>query len=379
MAKRNSFGRVYRRRMLQPGGGRVESGPYWIEYYANGKQVRESSKSDKFKDAEALLLQRRLELTQGNYGAKDAQKTTIAELLDDLLDDFRTNQRSVAWAEIVDRHLRPALGQIRASQLTSKHIHSYIQQRQNEGVCTGTINRELGRLRRSFNLGMQAEPPRVTRVPRIPRLAENAPRTGFLEHTDYLELLHELPSHLKGLLAFGYYSGCRKGEVLSLHWEQIDVPNKVVRLRAQDTKTRQARLFSGPDELWQMIEMLRTERDLCWPECEHVFSRYGKPILDFRGAWEEASGRAGLVAANGRPKFQFHDLRRTAVRNMIRAGVPERVAMLISGHKTRSMLDRYNIVDERDFKNAGKRLEVYLAGIETPEVEKANKRDPRTN
>jgi integrase len=83
-------------------------------------------------------------------------------------------------------------------------------------------------------------------------------------------------------------------------------------------------------------------------------SKNGRPIKDFRGSWEKACESAGL------PGLLFHDLRRTAVRNMIRAGVPEKVAMEVSGHKTASMLWRYNIIDARDIKEAGRRTEQYL-------------------
>jgi integrase len=98
-----------------------------------------------------------------------------------------------------------------------------------------------------------------------------------------------------------------------------------------------------------------------------VFSRVGEPIKSFKNAWGRACKRAGLVDADGEPAKLFHDLRRTGVRNLIRAGVPERVAMMISGHKTRAVFDRYNIVSESDLKDAARRLGDYMAHKGAPE------------
>ena len=119
---------------------------------------------------------------------------------------------------------------------------------------------------------------------------------------------------------------------------------------------------------------VRTLRDEKYPACPWVFFREGQPILNFRKSWDTACEAAGLWdRAKKRPKRIFHDLRRTGVRNLIRAGVPEKVAMLISSHKTRSVFERYNIVDERDVIEAMGRLDAYTrerAGAEKAAKEK---------
>ena len=110
----------------------------------------------------------------------------------------------------------------------------------------------------------------------------------------------------------------------------------MVRLEPGETKNDEARTIPLAPDLYEMLEMLKIckeIRDQDFPESPWVFSRAGAPILGFRGAWETACKAAGFVNASGEPAKLFHDLRRTGVRNLIRAGVPERVAMTISGHR----------------------------------------------
>ena len=352
MSRKPQFGRIFRRKKKQPDGSHKELHVWHIEYYANGRQVRETSKSVHYSDAQALLRKRQAELHGGTHAGSLAERITVGQLLDDLKLDFEINQKSVEWLRYVDGHLRPVFGHLRASRVTSTHIQQYIQKRRAEGIANGTINRELGRLRRAFNLGKLATPPKVVNVPRIPKLEESAPRKGYFEHDAYLALMKELPDHLKPVLAFGYYTGCRKGEVLSLRWSQVDLKNRTIRLEPGETKNEEARVIPLGRDLYERITVQKQLRDEQWPECPNVFSRYGKPIRDFGGAWEEACKRTGLVDENGKPARLYHDLRRTGVRNLVRAGAPERVAMAISGHKTRAVFDRYNIVVERDLHEA---------------------------
>jgi integrase len=171
---------------------------------------------------------------------------------------------------------------------------------------------------------------------------------------------------LRPVVTFAYYTGWRKREILSLKWNQVDLAAKAVRLDPGTTKNREGRTIALDGELLEVIQGQWERRKVAEIPgqsptllCPYVFHREGKPIRDFRGAWETACGEAKLT---GR---LFHDFRRTAVRNMVRAGVPERVAMMVSGHKTRSVFDRYNIVSEEDLKEAARKTWAHVQEQET--------------
>jgi integrase len=171
-----------------------------------------------------------------------------------------------------------------------------------------------------------------------------------------LTLRDALPSYLKGFVTFAYKVGWRVSEIQGLTWSQVDLNHGIVRLEVGETKNAEGRTVYLDDELRQLFEAQYEARKRQKKLVPYVFPNKegdGK-IGDFRGAWKAACKKAGIG------KRIFHDFRRTAVRNMIRAGIPERVAMMISGHKTRSVFDRYNIVSDSDLQMAAKLQEEYL-------------------
>jgi len=149
----------------------------------------------------------------------------------------------------------------------------------------------------------------------------------------------------------GYDTGMRLGEILKIRWHGVDFQNGEVRLDPGSTKNGEPRTVPLFGELG---DMLRMEHDR-YPQTEFVFMRNDHRLGSFYKAWGSACKRAELDG------LLFHDFRRTGVRNLVRAGVPERVAMAISGHKTRTVFERYNIVSGRDLKDAASKMKTYLA------------------
>ena len=190
-------------------------------------------------------------------------------------------------------------------------------------------------------------------------LKEDNVRKGFFEHGDFLALRNALPSYLKGFVTFAYKVGWRVSEIRGLTWSQVDLNQGIVRLEVGETKNAEGRTVYLDDELKQIFEQQHEARKKQKKLIPYVFpNKEGNDkIGDFRGAWNTACKKAGIG------KRLFHDFRRTAVRNMIRSSIPERVAMMISGHKTRSVFDRYNIVSDSDLQMAAKLQEDYLKSV----------------
>jgi integrase len=209
-------------------------------------------------------------------------------------------------------------------------------------------------------------------------LEENNVRKGFFEHDEYLRMKEALREEIRPLLVFAYYTGCRKGEILSLRWDQVDLAERLVRLHPGTTKNDEPRVIPIDGELYDMLETQKRRRDAECPGCDFVFVRDGKQIRNFRKSWDQACIQAQLVDSSGAAARMFHDLRRTGVRNLIRAGVPEKTAMAISGHKTRSVFDRYNIVSEGDLKDAAAKLAAYLKAKSEPTPPRRQRKSSHT-
>ncbi len=353
---------------------------FWIQYRVNGRPVRENTNSDKITVAKQLLQRRIGEVHSGQWAGPTAQKTTVAEIMEALFRDYRINEKQSLkragqrWCQ----HIEPVFGKMRTVEVTSDSLDAYIDQRKAEGAENGTINRELALLRRAFYLAYRSRPRKVYEVPTFTMLKENDARPGFVAYEQYDQLCRNCREPwLRALLATAYSFGFRVNELLRLRVRQVNLLARTITLDPGTTKNRKAREIKMTDEVYKLIcacVLGKVSEDF-------VFTREnGQPICDFRWSWWRLCVRSGLgmlscpkcsnaAHADSERRCRecrvplkysgtiFHDLRRSAVRNMVRSGISRSVAMRISGHETESIFERYNIGSDADLADAAKRIE----------------------
>jgi len=377
------------------------SGNWWLQYYRNGKVYRQSAGTTNRRKAERLLQRKIGEIATGNFLEPAAEKTLVKELAADLLTEYEANARHslVNVRRNWDKHLAPRFENLKARDVRTDALNQYITERQAEAASNASINRELAALKRAFKLGMIAG--KVAKMPIFPHLAERNVRQGFLEDAAYTKLAKASASEglwLRAMLEVGCAFGWRVNELRQLRVAQIDLAARTIRLEPGTTKNSEGRTVIMTELVYQLLAQCISGKK---PD-ERVFTRNeGKvqvSIGDFRKVWAKVCCAAGVGKmlcrscarevtkdAKGKAKcghcskqwknkelnfsgLLFHDLRRTAVRNMVRRGIPERVAMTISGHKTRAVFDRYNTVNEADLREAAKKLEVRVEPAIDPAV-----------
>ena len=335
-------GRVFRRGQL-----------WWIAYYDNGRECRESSGSRERKEAVRLLRQRLAEVTLGAPRSSvskraTARAVTMQELFDLVENNLQLNRRTSHSNHACLRRMRKHFGRHTVHACTGLVISHYMAARQRAGLKAGTINREMSVLKVAFRLGYEND--LVTKVPVIRRLPELGVRNEFFTREEIDALLPHLPEDLRDVVLFGFLTGWRKGEITGLRWSNVNRAEAVIRLEPEQNKSRDVRVLALQGELAELIERRWQARKAGRILAMYVFHRNGRPVAYFHKSWLTACCKAGLG------RRWFHSLRRSAARNMSLQGIPEKVIMSIMGHKTRGMFDRYNIVTEGDQREYARRL-----------------------
>ena len=227
-------------------------------------------------------------------------------------------------------HLRSFFEVYRAVQITTDSIQRYIESRQQEGAENATINRELSIIKAAFNVGRHSTPPKVNSVPHIPMLTESNTRKGFLESKQHDQLAAECAKvglWLRAIFEVAYTCGWRHEELLGLRVQQVNLLTGTIRLEPGTTKNGDGREVT----VTQFVRQLLVQCIQGKGQHDYVFTRdNGTPIRDFRKSWHNVCHAAGT------PGLLFHDLRRSAARNLRNQGT-EKVIMKIGGWRTASV------------------------------------------
>jgi integrase len=343
---------------------RKRGGVYWIRYYRDGERLEESARTAKWEDARDLLKSREGDVADGRPVSPKAGRLRFEDAAADMLTDYLINKKrsyNNLKNTIIEGALEPWFRGRRMRDITTVDVRAYVKDRLDKGYANATINRELSALKRMFKLAKQAKR-FVGDVPHIPMLKETNVRTGFFERAQFEAVRNRLPPMYQALETLAYYTGWRvAAELLPLEWRQFDLKAGIIRLEPGTTKNDHGRTFKYAeiDELVAAIEGLWARHEAL--ERQGIITplvfcrRRGQRIKSLWKRWRTACKAAGCPGRNQ------HDFRRTAVRNLNRASVTETVAMKITGHKTRSVFDRYDITSEEDLAEASRKLQT-LAG-----------------
>lgn len=340
---------------------------FWVKYYVPGnpKPIRESTKETDEEKAQQYLWKRLGEVATGKFAGLEPERLRVKELFDMLEEEYTNNGRASinTLTHRLKNHLRPYFEDLRAAEVGTRQVSAYIAKRKNAGAKNATINRELEHLRRAFNLGFDAEPQLVLRKFRFKKLVEDNVREGLLEHDKYLTLRAGLPEPYRTLFVCAYHLGTREGELMKVQWSEVDFERKEIVLKRYTTKNKKPRVLPIYGDMAEYLKMAKETRDTLYPNCPWVFQRKGDRMRFDHKTWNKRVERLGA------PGLLFHDLRRTALTNMIEAGFSEKEAMEISGHRTDRTFRRYHIIRRHRIQNLGQRMETFYDNLEKPAPE----------
>lgn len=335
---------------------------YWLDYYLpNGKRKRELV-GKSIEDAQAAEGNKLRQKKENRFfDILPESKMTFSELATWY---FKLEKvKALASCSILQVYLKKfntVFGDTIISNITVEDLENHIEKRKKEGYANQTIDHEIGTARtmvlKAFdNNKVSGETVKTfKKIKKLNKGNANA-RDRIISVAEFANMLKDAPPHLQPILIMAYNTGMRKGEILNLTWDKVNMKERFIHLEATDTKDREKRLIPVSDELSKALEAIpRAIHD------HHVFLYKGKPIADLRTGLKTACKNAGISYGRfEKSGFVFHDLRHAFNTNMRKAGVAESVIMAITGHSTRAMFNRYNTIDEADLKAAIKKMKAY--------------------
>lgn len=333
---------------------------YWIQWCHQGRVFRESAKTDSYQAAKALLQRKEGAAASGTPMLPRVERTTWEQAIADLKAHYEASgTRDLSEFAYRRKPLDAFFARRRIATIGPADADAYTAARKAEGRLGSTIRRELGTLTRCLRLAYKHG--KLARLPMLDRPPEGPAREGFFEAAQFQAVRRQLPEDLQVAVSIAYTFGWRmQSEVLALARRQVDLEAGTLRLDPGQTKNGEGRVvYVTPELRGLLVAQLARVRDLerrSGRVVPYLFPylsgqvRAGQRRRDFRKRWLEATKQAGC------PGRLRHDFRRTAVRNLERAGVARSVATKLTGHKTEHVYRRYAIVSDGDLREAARKL-----------------------
>ena len=400
--------------LFQKVNGKGQTNRYWhIQYFKNdpatGKRIRirEATGLTSRPDAEKFLRTRLGQIDRGElFDVKRVEAVRVEDLFTLLVQDKKDNAASPKALRDLDTklklHLRPFFGTMVAANVTTDHINNYKKKRLEEhSAARATINHELAELRRAFNLGKRATPPKVRSAPHFAMFKENNTRTNFVEYEDFIRMREKAKEPwLRLFIELAFHIAWRSdAELIALRVRHVNLPDGKLRLDPAMAKNDQGREVMLPRHIREMMALACAGKK---PN-DSLFTRSnGKPVKDFRRSWENLCVDAKMPGPDGEPSAFFcrkcgapwgdakctgcsnlitkqriykgllrHDMRRSGAKFLRKLGIPESTIMQPAGWKTASMFRRYAIYSEEDQRMVADKLEQAQQALVPPRSRQA--------
>lgn len=351
---------------------------YWVNYRLpkdqDGKipQKREPVKGEglspySIEDARKYDAKRKIQKAENKIlDIKKDSTMTFNELAEWYLGLEKVKALASYWViELSLKKFNSVFGQQKVLTIKPVDLENYQVKRKKEGKASATVDHEIGKTKtmilKAFDNGMVSGETLRTfkKVKRTLKKGSDV-RDRILTRDEFDNLCEHSIKHIRDILITAYHTGMRRGEILNLTWDKVDMKNRFIYLDAEDTKDKEKRSFPIRKELYAVLKgITRNLHD------QHVFMFRSKPVKDIRTGLVKACKKAGIVYGRFKKDgFIFHDLRHTFNTNMRKSGAAESVIMSITGHSTREMFDRYNTVDDEDKRKAFDLFGEYLAFVD---------------
>ena len=354
---------------------------YWICYAGlDGKITRESTRSDKYRNAEALLIKRKQSIKEGKMPEiKIIKNHSFNELADDYL-KWAERQRAYKQKKLVVAQLKERFGPLPLRRFDTRLLESFQSERLQAGKKKlkseeivgnkpGTINRHITILKHMFTKAAEwdmVEEEVSKRVHKVKLLEEQNARLRYLAKDECDRLIEACDKHLQPIVITALHTGMRKGEILNLKWDNVDLKHGFILL--DRTKNGERREIPISETVKNVLQGIVRRLDVLYVFYE---ASTGSPYRNVQRSFNSALKRAKIR------DFRFHDLRHTFASHLVMAGVDLTTIRELLGHKTLTMTLRYAHLAPSHKVKAMEMLNETLTG--TPTSQKLHKKRVATS